>query len=91
MAAMAIETKHFYWLPTPTAWQEAEAWRARRQAMAQDFLAASDAVNASFANAATDQIAGMAKLAANAAVGRIKAAAKAKFDQAASVKLDKIA
>jgi hypothetical protein len=31
----------------------------------------------------------MAKLAANAAVARIKAAAKAKFDQAANVKIDK--
>jgi hypothetical protein len=88
---MAIETKHFYWLPTSTPWQEAEQWRLRRQALAQQFSEASDLVNASFANAATDQIAGMAKLAANAAVNRIKAAAKAKFNQAANVKLDKIA
>jgi hypothetical protein len=88
---MAIETKHFYWLATPSAWQEAEAWRARRQAMARDFLDNSDLVNASFANAATDQIAGLAKLAANAAVVRIKAATKAKLNQAAAVKLDKIA
>jgi hypothetical protein len=88
---MAIETKHFYWLSTPTLWQEAERWRLRRQALAQQFTEANDLVNASFANAATDQIAGMAKLAANAAVLRIKAAAKAKFDQAAAVKLDKTA
>jgi hypothetical protein len=88
---MAITTPRFNWLPTPSAWQEAEMWRARRQALTQQFLDANDTVNASFANAATDQIAGLAKLAANAAVVRIKAAAKAKFDQAAAVKLDKIA
>jgi hypothetical protein len=86
---MAIETKHFYWLSTPTAWQQAEAWRARRQAMAQDFMNTSDLINASFANAAGDRIAGSAKLAAQAAVARIKAAAKAKLDQAAAVKIDK--
>lgn len=86
---MAIETKHFYWLPTSTPWQEAEQWRLRRQALAQQFADSSDLVNASFSKAATDQIDGMAKLAANAAVVRIKAAAKAKFDQAAAVKLDK--
>jgi hypothetical protein len=86
---MAIETKHFYWLSTPTPWQEAERWRLRRQALAQQFADSSDLVNASFSKAATDQIEGMAKLAANAAVARIKAAAKAKFDQTAAVKLDK--
>jgi hypothetical protein len=88
---MAIETKHFYWLPTPTPWQEAERWRLRRQALARDFAASNDLVNASFAQAATDQIEGIAKLAATAAVTRIKAAAKAKFDKAAAIKLDKIA
>jgi hypothetical protein len=88
---MAIETKHFYWLPTPTAWQEAERWRLRRQELAQQFSEANDLVNASFAKAATDQIEGMAKLAANAAVARLKTAAKTKFDQAANVKIDKTA
>ena len=34
------------------------------------------------------QVAGIAKLAATAALNRINAAAKAKFDQAATVKLD---
>ena len=87
----AIETKHFYWLPTTTAWQDAEAWRARRAAMTQDFLDNNDLINASFADAATNLGAGIAKLAANAALLRINAAAKAKFDQAAAVKLDKIA
>ena len=86
---MTIETKHFNWLPTPTLWQESERWRLRRQALAQQFSEANDLVNTSFASVANERIAGLAKLAANAAVARIKAAAKAKFDQAAAVKLDK--
>ncbi len=76
-----IQTTHFNWLPTRTAWQEAEAWRARRQAMVQETLNAGDTFNALFATAASDQIEGLAKLAAQAAIKRIKAAGKAKIDQ----------
>jgi DNA-binding phage protein len=76
-----MDIKHFYWLPTPSAWQEAEGWRARRQAMVQDTLDTSDAANSIFATAATDKIQGMAKLAAQAAINRIKKAAKAKMDK----------
>jgi hypothetical protein len=88
---MAIETKHFYWLSTPTRWEEAQRWRLRRQALAEQFKEANDLVTTNFLNAATDQITGMAKLAADAAVRRIKAAATAKIDQAGSVNLDKTA
>jgi hypothetical protein len=76
-----MEIKHFYWLPTPTAWQEAEAWRGRRQALAQETLNAGDAANSIFSTAATDQINGLAKLAAQAAVKRIKMATKTKLDK----------
>ena len=82
------DIKQFNWLPAPTAWQQSEAWRARRQAMTQDFLDNSDVINSSFADAAASFGAGIAKLAATAALNRINAAAKAKFDQAAAVKLD---
>jgi hypothetical protein len=85
------DIKHFNWLQTPTAWEQSEAWRARRQAMTQDFLDNSDLINSSFADAANNLGAGIAKLAATAALHRINAAAKAKFDQAAAVKLDKVA
>src|SRR4051812_22144450 len=85
------DIKHFNWLQTPTAWEQSEAWRARRQAMTQDFLNNSDVINSSFADAATSLGAGIAKLAAPAALNRINAAAKAKFDQTAAVKLDTVA
>ena len=85
------DIKHFNWLQTPTAWEQSEAWRARRQAMTQDFLNSSDLINSSFADAATSFGAGIAKLAAAAALKRINAAAKAKFDQVAAVKLDTVA
>jgi hypothetical protein len=82
------DMKQFNWLPTRSAWQDAQLWQARRQAMTQDFLDNSDLINASFADAGTTFGAGIAKLAATAALNRINAAAKAKFDQAAAVKLD---
>lgn len=77
-----MDVKHFNWLPRRSAWQEAEAWRARRQAMVQETLNAGDAFNTTFATAATDQAAGLARLAAQAAVKRIQAAGKAKLDLA---------
>jgi hypothetical protein len=76
-----IQPTHFNWLPTQSSWQESEAWRARRQALVQDTLNAGDTANSIFATAATDQIKGLATLAAQAAVKRIKAATKAKIDQ----------
>jgi hypothetical protein len=82
-----IQTTHFRWLPSSSAWQEAQAWRARRQALVQDTLDAGDTFNSAFANAATNKISGAAKLAALAAVARIKAATKAQLDKTAAIKI----
>jgi hypothetical protein len=82
--------RKFNWLPQPSAWQQAETWRARRAAMNSDQLSASDTFTSSFSQAATDKIAGMAKLAGDAALKRINAAAKAKFDEIANTKIDGI-
>ena len=88
---MSIGIRKFGWVRTPTAWQQAETWRARRSNFAERSISASDTVNATFAQAATDQGKGLAKLATQAAVTRIKAAAKAKFDEAAKINIDKTA
>jgi hypothetical protein len=75
------EIRKFGWLRTPSAWQQAQAWRSRRAALTADSLNAGDTFNALFSKANKDRIEGMAKLAAEAAVKRIKDATKVKVDQ----------
>ena len=79
--------RKFNWLPQPSAWKQAEAWRARRAAMSADQLSASDTFTSVFAQANDSKIKGMAQLAGEAAVKRIKLAAKAKFDEIANTKI----
>jgi hypothetical protein len=79
--------RKFNWLPQPSAWQQAQAWSARRAALTSDALTASDAFNNLFAKANDDKIKGLAQLAGDAALKRIKTAAKAKFDQIANTKV----
>jgi len=88
---MSIGIRKFGWLRSPSAWQQAETWRARRANFAENSISASDTVNATFAQAATDQGKGLAKLATQAAVKRIKTAAKAKLDEVAKINIDKTA
>jgi hypothetical protein len=70
---------NFNWLPLPSAYQQAREWTARQQVFRQKeeyIAAASD----SFAAAATDRTTGLANLAAQAALDRVQAAAKAKVN-----------
>jgi len=78
---MSLGIKKFNWLPAPSAWKQAQAWRARRAAFTADALNASDNFTALFAKANANKIEGMAKLAGEAAVKRINAAAKVKIDE----------
>jgi hypothetical protein len=82
-----VGIRKFNWLPQPSAWQQAETWRARRSALSADALSAGDVFTSSFAQANGDQIKGLAKLAGDAALKRINAAAKAKFDAIANTKV----
>ena len=74
-----ILATQFNWLPRPSLYAEAQAWTARQQFLRQkeEYLAAA---SDSFATAATDQTTGIANLAAQAALDRVQAAAKAKID-----------
>ncbi len=75
---MAISsTGRFSFFRTYSAWQVDEAWRARRRDIAQSYLADGAATGSAIASAWSNQIQGSAALAANAAVARIQAAAKA--------------
>jgi hypothetical protein len=80
--------RKFNWLPQPSTWKQMAAWRARRAELTASALDASDTFNALFSKASKDKIDGMAKIAGEAAVKRIKLDAKAKFDKIANTKID---
>ena len=78
---------------TISAWKEMDAWRSRRAAFNANDLNASDTFSSMFLQANTNKIDGMAQLAGEAALKRVNAAAKAKFDQianSAGSELDKL-
>ena len=84
---MAGEIKRFNWMPRPTRWQHAEAWRAHRSNMVRRFLDDSAATSAAFVNAQNNFSVGMATLAAQASAQRVQnqlSAARNQFSTAAS-------
>jgi hypothetical protein len=89
---MDIATRKFNWVKRPTAWQQAEAWRLQRRNFTQKSMSDADTFNVMFARSAADRVEGLVKLATEAAVKRINAAAKAKIDETVAgldqVKLD---
>jgi hypothetical protein len=74
----------------PSAWQEMQNWRTRRSASSADALNASDTFSSMFLQANTTKIEGLAQLAGEAALKRINAAAKLKFDQIANTKVPEL-
>jgi hypothetical protein len=74
----AIQSKKFYWIAKRSAWQEAQAWREKRRAMAEEFQTNATALANSLGAAQANQIAGFANNAIQAGVARIQAATKAK-------------
>ncbi|HEY0441121.1 MAG TPA: hypothetical protein VGD36_13685 [Xanthobacteraceae bacterium] len=80
---MAIQTKRFSWLRSPTGWQQFQGWQEKRRAMRESFDNARSMATSGFGEAWTSQIDGTANLAGQAALDRIQAAAKAKFDKSA--------
>lgn len=76
-----MQIKRFNWLRSPTGWERMQAWQARRRAMREDFEAANDLARSGFATAWSNQISGLADLAAQAARARISAAVRTKIDK----------
>ena len=74
----SVGTTHFNWLPTRSAWQELEYHRVLRAAALQDELDAVTAINSAMSAALQNNISGSATNAAQAALKRVQAAAKAK-------------
>ena len=74
-----IATLSFNWLPQPSLYAQARAWTDRQQALRQSEEFQS-AVSDSLAAAATDQSQGLVNIAAQVALQRTQAAAKAKAE-----------
>jgi hypothetical protein len=64
--------RKFNWLKQPSPWQNAQAWRRQRSTMVKQYLSAGEGVSSALANAQTSQSSGMANLAAQAAIKRLK-------------------
>jgi hypothetical protein len=76
----AVQSKKFNWIAKRSAWQENQAWRLKRRAMAEEFQTNATALANSLGAAQANQIAGFANNAIQAGVARIQAAAKAKLN-----------
>jgi hypothetical protein len=75
----AIQSKKFYWLGKRSAWQEAQIWREKRRAMAEQFQSNSTALANSYVSAQANLGSGTVTIAIEVATARIQAAAKAKL------------
>jgi hypothetical protein len=75
------------WIKSMSGWESMQAWRERRQAMAQQYLSDGATISNAFATAQVNFSSGSAALAAQAATKRIQAETKAKFDELAKIDL----
>jgi len=74
----SFSVKRFYWLTSPSVWQQSQAWRERQQARREQFEAANSAASTAFANASVSQVAGMANISMDVAIARAKSTQAAK-------------
>ena len=81
----SVYAKKFNWLPQLSAWEQAQAWRARRRAMVDDFRGNADALASGFGGALANQISGQGTIAVQIATSRLQAEAKAKVARATSL------
>jgi hypothetical protein len=79
----AVQAKKFYWITKRSAWQETQAWREKRRAMAEEFQSKSATLANSFASAQANLVSGSVTIAIEAATARIQAAVRAKFNTVA--------
>jgi len=74
-----VYTRRFNWLPTRSAWKEAQLWRARRAAASQRFQEDAQYFAQGLATAQSNLISGTGTIVIQRAVARIQEAAKAKI------------
>ncbi len=73
-----VQWRKLNWVSRPAAWQEAQAWRAKRREQADYFKSQSTEALNGIATAQTNQIAGAVTITMQIAVDRVQAQAKAK-------------
>lgn len=76
----AISSKRMNWVPKPSTWQDAEAWRLKRAQMREAYLSANAAAASNFTSAWSNEIQGMGDLAARMASDRMAAERRAKYE-----------
>jgi len=75
---MDVQWKKMYWLPTPSAWDMAQSWRAKRQAAADQFDSQTSDFMNGVAQAQSNQLTGFVNNTAGLLQTRLSAEAKAK-------------
>ena len=70
--------RRFNWVRSPTAYQAAQTWHERQQAVRENFDASNSSANSAFFGAATDFVSGMGDITARIAAKRIQAERAAK-------------
>ena len=78
----AIESRKFGWVRTATARENMTAWNEKRKAMREEFESRQAAANAAFSTAMTSNADAGSTRAANLAIARMQAEAKAKQEAA---------
>jgi hypothetical protein len=68
---MQVEKRTMNWFPKESAWDRAEAQRAKRQANSQSYLANNEALASAFQTTRDDLTYGMAEITAKAAAARV--------------------
>lgn len=76
-----IGNVRFNWVKSRTAWQDMEYRRAKRAQFIKADIERMEATNATFSNAMQNRISQSANIAAEAALKRVQAAAKAKLEE----------
>jgi hypothetical protein len=80
----AIQTMHFGWVRTPSAYESITSWREKHAAARQDFEDTMSAVTSTFGDALANQVSQAGTIAAQRALTRIQAETKAKADAQAA-------
>ena len=78
-----VQWKKMNWFRSPSPWQEAQTWSAKRRAMAQAYQANGANFMSGVVAAQTNSVAGSVTVTTQMALGRIQAEAQAKAQAAA--------
>jgi hypothetical protein len=78
-----VQWKKLNWIKTPSPWQQAQVWRAKRQAMAEAYRANGSNFMSGVVGAQSASFAGSVTVTTQLALTRIQAEAQAKAQAAA--------